>query len=119
MEVWPPFLLYKVSAQVSIGPAGFVVHTSSRLDRDISAGPIRKQPKETVQRKGLELVHHTFRFLRDKVPWVTAATGESTGLTPPGLNCQRQQPMKHHPHESPHGGSKPSPASLGSQNCHG
>lgn len=37
--------------------------------------------------KGLELVHLTFCCLQDKVPGVTAATGESTGLTPPGLNC--------------------------------
>ena len=46
------------------------------------------------------------------MPWVAAATGESTGLTPPGLNCQRQQAMKH-PHEAPHGGSKPDPARIG------
>ena len=68
-------------------------------------------PEKRCNGMGLELVHLTFCCLQDKVPWVTAATGESTGLTPPGLNCQRQQPMKH-PHEAPHGGSKPDPASY-------
>ena len=87
-----------------------LVHSTSwKLVPDTSAWRIHT--------KCLELVHLTFCCLRDKVPWVAAATGESTGLTPPGLNCQRQQPKKH-PHEAPHGGSKPGPASLWSQNCH-
>ena len=43
-------------------------------------------PEKRCNGMGLELVHLTFCCLQDKVPWVTAATGESTGLTPPGLN---------------------------------